>query len=105
MKKLTEENEKETKPKKTRIKKVVETVPEKSEGEKTKQTSIQDTKENTSDADGSKVSTKTSEVIDATKDQKTVEPKKDNTRIWALAALLVTVLIAYLINKKNEETN
>lgn len=45
------------------------------------------------------------EIIDKTKNQKTVEPKKDNTWIWALVALLVTVLIAYLINKKNEETN
>lgn len=43
------------------------------------------------------------EIIDKTKEQKTVEPKKDNMIIWLLVGLLVAVLIAYLMNLRNEK--
>lgn len=94
MRKLTEENEKETKPKKIRVKKVSEKIPENT-GQETY--TAQDKKDTTQ--------IPLVGITDKTKEQETVKPKQDNAWIWALVALAVAALIAYLINFRNEKTN
>jgi len=101
MKKLTEENETQTKPEKKRVKKVSVSIPENTGTKTDAATDSENTEKSIPEIENEKLET----VIDKTKEQKTFESKKDNSWIWALVGLTLAVLIAYLINKKNEETN